>query len=268
MPLTDLEIKTQPKLLHVWIISFLCDRCEGSFLALSWSNICIHLKPPEGQILLKVLIIPCTHQTVVSLACCRRRYSLQVSQLLSLTITDWSYLTVCCEQSRRDQLRSSCRQNKVSINVFVCFCWMVCHIKEQMRGWRRARLFDSAAAWCRSRCRAWTSTGHGTNVKLGKKARLGSSSVRSLHPGRVSGPSPAFQYSLRHTGEPFEVSSQSDVHVFGGTWSTQRNHTGTQECWSHKQAQQLLTLPWQCWPPQSHDALILWRASRSDVGLM
>lgn len=200
--LTDLEIKTQPKLLHVWIISFLCDRHEESFLALSCSNICIHLKPPEGQILLKVLIIPCIHQTVVSLACCRGRYSLQVSQLLWLTITDWSYLTVYCEQSRRDQLRSGCRQNKVLINVFVCFCWMVCHIKEQMQGWRRAfleaRLFEllhRAAAWCCSRCRVWTSTGHATSVKLGKKASLGSSSVRPLQPGRVSGPSSAFQYS-------------------------------------------------------------------------
>lgn len=218
VPLTDLEIKTQPRLLHVWTVSFLCDRYEESFLALSCSNICIHLKPPEGQILLKVLIIPCIHQTVVSLACCRGRYSLQVSQLLWLTVTDWSYLTVYCEQSRRDQLRSSCRQNKVLINVFVCFCWTVCHIKEQMQGWRRARLFEwlhRAAAWCRSRCRAWTSTGPGTNVTLGKKASLGSSSVRPLHPGRVSGPSPAFQYSLRHTGERFEVSRQSDVHVFG-----------------------------------------------------
>lgn len=259
--LTDLEIKTQPKLLHVWIISFLCDRHEESFLALSCSNICIHLKPPEGQILLKVLIIPCIHQTVVSLACCRGRYSLQVSQLLWLTITDWSYLTVYCEQSRRDQLRSGCRQNKVLINVFVCFCWMVCHIKEQMQGWRRAfleaRLFEllhRAAAWCCSRCRAWTSTGHATSVKLGKKASLGSSSVRPLQPGRVSGPSSAFQYSLRHTREQFEVSSQSDEHVFG-LWEEpgEPRETGTQKCWSHNQAQKLLTSPWQCWPPQSRD---------------
>lgn len=166
--------------------SFLCDRHEESFLAPSCSNICVHWKPPEGQILLKVLIILCIHQTVVSLVCCRGRYSLQVSQLLWLTITDWSYLTVDCEQSRRDQIRFSCRQNKVLINVFVCFCWMVCHIKEQMQCWRRAfleaRLFEvlhRAAAWCRSRCRAWTSTGHRTNeaVVLSHRFTLDGSAV-------------------------------------------------------------------------------------------
>lgn len=68
--------------------------CVTDTRKVSCSNICIHLKPPEGRILLKVLIILCIHQTVVSLACCRGRYSLQVSQLLWLTMTDWSCLTV------------------------------------------------------------------------------------------------------------------------------------------------------------------------------
>lgn len=245
--------------------SFLCDRHEKSFLAPSCSNICVHWKPPEGHILLKVLIIPCIHQTVVSLACCRGRYGLQVSQLLWLTITDWSYLTVDCEQSRRDQIRFSCRQNKVLINVFVCFCWMVCHIKEQMQCWRLA----FSPVWVLAQSCCLTSQQMQSLDIHRAPYQRGSSSVTPFHPGRVSGPSPAFQYSRRHTVEWFEVSSQSDVHVFG-LWEEPGvpRETGTQKCWSHNQAQKLLTLPWQCWSPQSRDAFTFVMSAvwwRSDV---
>lgn len=75
---------------------------------------------------------------------------------------------------------------------------MVCHIKEE-------RLETGFSVWvvAQSCCLMWWQM---QSLDICRAVVLSD---------RVSGPSPAFQYSLRHTGEQFEVSNQSDVHVFG-----------------------------------------------------